>query len=665
MRRIAMGFFAACAALGLRAETLAYWDFSSDPLGVLDVSGHCNTLTNGGVRIVDGAAELDGSAHVLRTLAPLPFNRAKPYTIEFFARSDSSAKPQCLTELSHDVGGNVNSFFFFFDDGFMARGADGWNGETFKSSPCGDGQWHHYAGVIRPQGTNNVAEQVQFYVDGVRQDHYQQYRNPNIFLGTSYLLYIGSRGNATYPFKGAIDDLRITSGELVPSQFLKSRTTNAVPNVVCHYTFDAADPFADASGKGNVLTGSGVSFADGYAHFDGAAHVLNTAEPLALSAYDAVTIEYFVRLRSTNQVQMVYEYTTGAGGSNTGSFFMTCNERPGPGDLCGSFFSQGGVWHIDTTANISLGTHWHHVAMVCDRTASGDDQCRLYVDGYPQFQDKVFRGTITAPFADARLYFGSRNNAQFWLDGDIDDFRITAQALQPGQFLRNRTGARDDVVAYWDFDPHHGAFSDRSANAYGLVAEGVTVSDQQTAVLDGAQSRFHVPALQLWECGSLTVEFFLRTTNGTETAMLCELGPNFNEHSGSFAVTLNEGTPGILNGGFNLNATDVSVYAVRRSSGVNVADGRWHHVALVYDDETAYVEPVRLYLDGQPCARTAHDGRGSTRLLSGSLCLGSRGNAGIKFTGELDDVRLTARALTPAEFMKRHSGPKGSLFVLR
>ena len=647
-------------------ETLAYWDFSSDPQGVLDVSGHCNTLTNAGVRIVDGAAELDGTPHVFRTLAPLPFNRGKPYTIEFFARSDASAKPQCLVELSHDVGtkGNEESFFFFFDDGLMARGWNGWNGEAFKSSPRGDGQWHHYAGIIRPMGTNNVAEQVQFYVDGVRQDHYAQYRSPNICLTSKFLFYIGSRGNASYPFTGAIDDIRITSGVLAPSQFLQSRTTNAVPNVICHYTFDAADPFADASGKGNVLTGSGVSFADGYAHFDGTAHVLNTAAPLALSAYDAVTVEYFVRLRSTNQVQMVYEHTTGAG-SNAGAFFMTYNERPGPGELCGTFFSRNGSWHLDTTTNLLAGARWHHVAMVCDRTASGDDQCRLYVDGRPQKQDAMFRGAITEPFADARLYFGSRNNVQYWLDGDIDDFRITAQALQRGQFLRDRTGARDDVVAYWDFDPRRGAFADRSANAYELVAEGVTVSDQQTAVLDGGETRFHAPGLQLWECGSLTVEFFLRTTNDTGTAILCELGPDFNDFEGCFVVTLNEGTPGVLNGGFNLNATDANRYAIRQSSGVNVADGRWHHVALVYDDETAYSEPVRLYLDGQPCARTVNDSLCPTRLLSGPLYLGSRADASYRFAGELDDVRITARALAPSEFMQRHSGPKGSLIVVR
>lgn len=649
-------------AVSVGAETLAYWDFSSDPQGVLDCSGNGNTLTNEGVRIVNGAAELDGTAHVFRTLAPVNFNKAYAYTVEFFARSDSDATVQCLIELSSSINLCPQAFFFFLPDGLMTR-PGGYNGEKFKNCPVGDGQWHHYAGVFVPSASSSPTEMVQFYVDGVRQDQYTEHQATNVCIRPDYPLYIGSRANQEYPFTGAIDDIRITRGALAPADFLQTRTTNTALDVVCYYPFNHDDPLADTSGNGHVLTGSG-SFADDYAHFDGTAHVLSTAAPLALSAYDAVTVEYFVHCNPGNDaVQMVYEYSPGAV-HNQGSFFMTYNEMPGVGDVCGTFHSRGG-WHIDSTpGGLPFDTGWHHVAMVCDRRASGDDQCRLYVDGVQQAQVQGYRAAFTETFGDYALFFGSRNNAQHWFDGGLDDFRITAQALQPGQFLKRRSQEVDDVVAYWDFDPRRGAFMDRSGNGYRIEVEGVTVSEGQAAVFDGAQTRCRVSEIPLWECASLTVEFFLRSTNCTDTAILAELSGNFNLNGGCFCATLNEGGSGFLSGAFNLLSKDVTSYASRKSKS-NYADGRWHHVALVYDGDDPYVAPMRMYVDGVPADWIGYDSRRPMQPGSAALFLGLRNDAEFKYVGELDDVRITARALTPAEFLKRRSGPRGMVVIVR
>ena len=44
-------------------------------------------------------------------------------------------------------------------------------------------------------------------------------------------------------------------------------------------------------------------------------------------------------------------------------------------------------------------------------------------------------------------------------------------------------------------------------------------------------------------------------------------------------------------------------------------------------------------------------------LRSDRLFIGSRGGSSLKFVGELDDIKITGRALTPAEFMKKRSKP--------
>jgi hypothetical protein len=82
-------------------------------------------------------------------------------------------------------------------------------------------------------------------------------------------------------------------------------------------------------------------------------------------------------------------------------------------------------------------------------------------------------------------------------------------------------------------------------------------------------------------------------------------------------------------------------------SAAKVEDGKWHHVALTYDWPT---KTVRLYAD---CAKVVEN------VLTGQLVLDNGdiriGNGDQAFDGWIDEVRLTARVLTPAEFL--HTAP--------
>ena len=94
-------------------------------------------------------------------------------------------------------------------------------------------------------------------------------------------------------------------------------------------------------------------------------------------------------------------------------------------------------------------------------------------------------------------------------------------------------------------------------------------------------------------------------------------------------------------------------------------DGRWHHFALVYDwDKTTYLI-VRLYRDGVLITEFANNFASSSgvNIYSGRLFIGSRGGSSLKFAGELDDIKVTGRALTPPEFMKKRSRQPQGLVV--
>lgn len=88
------------------------------------------------------------------------------------------------------------------------------------------------------------------------------------------------------------------------------------------------------------------------------------------------------------------------------------------------------------------------------------------------------------------------------------------------------------------------------------------------------------------------------------------------------------------------------------SSGVDVEDGKWHHVAFSYADQT-----VRMYVDYLPCG-----GEGKTAFpivySDGELCIGSGAGEG-PFNGWIDEVRITPRVLEPEEFL--YAMPFGDL----
>ena len=86
------------------------------------------------------------------------------------------------------------------------------------------------------------------------------------------------------------------------------------------------------------------------------------------------------------------------------------------------------------------------------------------------------------------------------------------------------------------------------------------------------------------------------------------------------------------------------------SSGVDVEDDRWHHVAFSYSNQT-----VRMYVDYVPCG-----GTGTTAFpivyTDGELCVGDGAGEG-PFNGWIDEVRLTPSVLEPDEFL--HPVPYG------
>ncbi len=648
---------AATSALAATPNYIAHWDFSSDADGETDITGNYDLVNSGGVTIANGAAVFDGTAKYLSSKREIGLSGVKAYTIECFAKADSDCNGMIM-ELSPEINNSTGSFYLYANEGVVAMGSarGRYNGERFNNGNICDGVWHHIAVIVNPAGAT-AADKVQLYLDGARQTTHV-HDNMDVCLYT-HRLYIGSRGGTELPFKGMIDDVRITEGILSADQFMQTRSENNGLDVRAYWKFDDSNALADSSGNGNTLQGSqGVTFANGFAAFDGTASNVRTANKLDLSAYKNATIEFFVRRHAeANSVTMALEHSANFNSNQQGFSFALDEVSSGS---IGGAFHFGSDYRFSRSPANNLNTGWHHVALVKDSSKAGNaDAISFYVDGV-RMNDYQGKSTASDAFMlNDYLYIGSRANNSYFLNADIDDVRITAQVLLPGQFLRSRTGTMEDAIAYWPFENTAKLFDDASGNGNTLTGSGVTVNDDGAAVFDGSQSGFATLApLPLYAYDSMTVEWFMKSDMSGE-AIVLESSADFNNYFGSFAAVTGNGD-GTLTVGY------------RMKNGFNaplargVVDGKWHHFALVYDwDETTY-RIVRLYRDGVLVTEFATNFASPTgvNLYSGRLFIGSRAGSSLKFVGELDDIKLTGRALAPEEFMTKRSSPQKGLMII-
>ena len=657
MHRYSLAALAACLLTSTaNAYLVSHWDFGSDSLGEFDCTGHNDLLNAGGAAVSGGAMDFDGTAKEVVSLHNVDFRENQAYTIECWALAEADCDGMIM-ELSPNISANQSqgaaypgSFYLYAKEGVMVRGSNGrYNGEKFDAGNICDGQWHHIAVIVDPAG-ETAADKVQLYLDGVRQTGHWQNNTDSCLR--PYRLYVGSRGGSSFPFKGRIDDIRITEGALAPADFLQSRSADAL-DVRAYWKFDDVAPLTDSSGNGNTLQGSqGVTFANGYASFDGTASDMRTANTLNLSAYTDATVEFFVRKHAgADDLSIVMELSQNAT-SYSGAFYFSLNEA-GVGAVNGLFRLADGYRYGNSPAN-TVNAGWHHVALVKDSSNSGNTYCvSLYVDGIRMGDYAGNARNSSASLRNDILYIGSRKNSNYFLDADIDDIRITAAALAPGQFLRTRTGVLDDVIAYWPFEKAD-PFADATGNGNALAGSGVNESDDGAAVLDGSQSGFATIApLPLYPYESMTVEWFMKTAM-SDVGMVLETSANTLNNPGAFYAAANEYA------GFQMSRTHSLV------QGWSTADGKWHHYALVFDWNSTTADIVRLYRDGVQVSTRFSSNTSPARLRADRLFIGARNGSDYKFAGQLDDIKVTGRALAPSEFMTERSKiPTAFVLVVR
>jgi len=667
---------AVTSLLGLASDSfagvIAYWDFSSDSNGVTDVSGNCHSLTNSGVVISNGVAVFSGAQTSFNTVSKLDLTGNSALTVEFFMRTASTNKGMMIVEQSNPYWQNTGAFMVDVNETGTGTVMGGYcmlaagpklNLDITPTNAVSDGQWHHVAIVY--DGAKTGADRSMLYLDSVAQGAYLNWTNDSATAFCNGTLYIGSRGNSSTKFIGELDDVRISNAALATNQFLQARSAGTLP-VIAYWRFDEGAVLTDASGNSNALVGNGVTFTNGVASLSGGPLTFSTAATLNLTPYTNLTVECFMRTTVTNTgIMMLLEHTTSFF-SNSGAFLIDLNDGVGgPGRVVGGFCNSVSPlkFNLDTTpVQSAVDGQWHHVALVCDKTQTGANRSMLYLDGV--LMQETFGGyadDTAVSFRNATFYIGSRaNGSTYKYQGELDDVRITGAALQPGQFLRAPSTELPRVIAYWPFSKPQ-PLGDASGNGHLLANTGVAFCDG-AAVFDGTHTAFSTKpwTLNLRPYTALTVEYFVRTT-ATNLMQTLEHSGNFSTRRGGFVAVINEFNLGQVESGFSMPG--VNAYNIDSAAAGALSDGRWHHVALVYDPDRQGDDRVRLYVDrvqqGKRTAAWICDA--DTFFLNETLYIGSRANSSSRFSGALDDIRITGAALSTAEFMEKRTYSGGTV----
>ena len=201
------------------------------------------------------------------------------------------------------------------------------------------------------------------------------------------------------------------------------------------------------------------------------------------------------------------------------------------------------------------------------------------------------------------------------------------------------------------YDPLTGVtFTNRASLAFSTEAYGAGSTKGAEILIAGDRSN------RLKE-SSVTIEAFICSTGGVYNLMapiisLTGAGETVGE---SLALLVNAN--GFICSRYrtkDMNAAQI--WSHTRTTGAQLFDGRWHHVALVYDIEAGTIAMYVDYVLDQSGKVDKSGLRYSENEATSPVFIGGYNSPdGRKFNGCIDEVRITGAALTPETFLRRRS----------
>lgn len=299
---------------------------------------------------------------------------------------------------------------------------------------------------------------------------------------------------------------------------------------------------------------------------------------------------------------------------------------------------------------------WHHVALTY-----GGSNLRLYVDGGLDGSNPTTGDA--APLTGTGFVIGSEPGGTLPLVGDLDEVAYYTRGISATEVedhfvaagLDNRqcsdagseysaTVCSSDPLGYWRLNDTNSVVADQLVPGNpGTFVGGVT-SGRPSVVreagasatqLDGSSAQISIPYDEYgtYASSALSMETWVRTTWRNSTQMLVSRN-GLSGHSLYINGTKAKGR--LMVGGTQWDLLGVS----------DIAEGRWHHIALTYDESVA-----RLFVDGDEEA-TQSIGGPLDPFVGVGFEIGS-GSGTLKLHGDMDEVAVYDRPLSDFEISER------------
>lgn len=430
--------------------------------------------------------------------------------------------------------------------------------------------------------------------------------------------------------------------------------------------------------------GGGMRFkSNGSAGGASKAGFLMVEDSEALRAITNLTLEAFVKIPPTSEDPIVGSYARPILIKTYQAYQATWCMQVFESDI----FYRATAVHADgvTTSTMSGGNgsktgklddnRWHHVAVVYD---FGEHKVRIYVDYAVVFNGGINANAVGFYHPDnSPLVIGGNTQHTRRMNGWLDEVRISDEALSPDRFLRFKPlrEVDADTVAHLTFDDglapwfsakalpvnaatnapwtvtvdavagveapyatnkvfgvnvRSGAYTPmESANLGSLFAVTNGASGGTTMLLNDSQAEINH--------GSYTLEAVFKTNGQTSKHPSSQYQNSFCLFNSNYMKVLMNGENG---------QTLFRLQDQKEKYTARVDDEGWHHLAFVFDAATSNLFG---YID-YDLKVTLTD---VTNIVTktGSLRIGGNSKDWQVFSGCLDEVRVTRRALKPVEFL--------------
>jgi hypothetical protein len=499
-----------------------------------------------------------------------------------------------------------------------------------------DLEWHHYA-ITTYQGSPDV----KFYVDGKYVPTWNIEGPPiNLNAASTAELTIGAMPT-TYYSNNTMDDLKIYSRELSSAEIYATYS-----GLVAYYPFNGNAN--DESGNGNNGTLNGASFIyDRFNNtgkavlFNGSSSVVTIKDTPLVRINPELTLSAWVK-RTRFGIDMILE----KGGDWTGS---TTNYGLGLHEVNNNmfyFFFKGG-WR--GTAGVN-DFQWHHYAVVA---RNGDADPQLYIDGElkpVQYRDGAT--TISMAVSAADLHIGAQvGTFSYFGANTIDEIKIFSRLLSAAEIQQSYRQEATGLVAFY---PFNGNANDESGNGNNGIVNGATLTTDRFGNANKAYTFTNPNHISVLNSNMFGDEFTL--------SYWYKIGSYF----GQRGVVSNVATP---NGGFQQASDGTGFSYILGYSFVGGYNpnyfyanyttqeslSQWHHLAVTYKKLGPSSSVSQLYIDGVLKQSDAHV-MPITFTPNATFFIGQN-HGGVNFQGDLDDIRIYNRNLSPNEIAQLADRP--------